>query len=326
MDLGARKRIFKILLIVGLPLVASLFFYRRLVLFYPKEELLHTKMDWLYSKGDRPDILYLGSSRTMNHIDPRVIDSVCGTQSYNLGLNAFNIAEMRMQLRVCLANGKAPKVLAVNLDPSSFSTHSAVYSFPQLLSYADRDTTIRNSMAGVVDVFQWRWKYPFYRLQVLTAFNDGFKVDALLEGKEYRREKAVFDRGQEEGFRADYRGFVPIYEAYTETYVSPFNEKYDEKGFELLRDLVHLCRQNHIQPVFFTAPMYRDYRKIFLNTSEILKRVEGILRAERAPYFNMIDDSLPYRKTDFFNFVHLNGWAAERYSLKLALILRDSIH
>jgi hypothetical protein len=216
-------------------------------------------------------------------------------------------------------------VLAVNLDPSSFNTHSAVYSFPQLMAYAARDTTIRNSMAGVVDVYKWRWKYPFYDLQVFTAFNDGFKVDAILSGKEYRREKAVFIAGEEEGVKPDYKGFVPIYESYMETYVSPFNEKYDEKGFELLRDIVHLCRSHQIQPVFFTAPMYRDYRKIFLNTGEILSRVEVILREERAPYFNMIDDSLPYRKTDFFNFVHLNGWAAERYSLKLALLLRDSL-
>jgi hypothetical protein len=72
--------------------------------------------------------------------------------------------------------------------------------------------------------------------------------------------------------------------------------------------------------------MYRDYRKIFLNPAEILAKVTMILHEERAPYFNMIDDSLPYQKKDFFNFVHLNGWAAERYSLKLALILRDSIH
>jgi hypothetical protein len=322
MDSGMRKGSLKMLIIVGLPVVASLFFYHRLAIFFPKDVLLTRKMDYLYSKGD-PDILFLGSSRTMNHVDPRVIDSVCGTRSYNLGLNAFNIAEMRMQLKVCLANGKVPRVLAVNLDPSSFSTKTPVYCFPEILRYAERDTVLRNSMAEIQDVYAWRWKYPFYRFQIFTAFNDGFKVDAIFSGKEYRRARAVFAVG--EAVREDYKGFVPIDDPYSETYVSPFNERFDEKGFELLRDLIHLCRERNIQPVFFTGPMYKDYRKTFLNASEILSRVTGILKEERAPYFNMIDDSLSYSKADFFNFVHLNGRAAERFSLKLAVLLRDSI-
>ena len=317
-----RRRIFKMLIIVGLPFAASLFFYHRLTIFFPGNSIVKQKMDYLYLREDRPDILFLGSSRAMNQIDPRVVDSVCGVKSYNLGLNAFNIAEMRMQLRVLLANGKAPRVLAVNLDPSSFNTGNAVYSFPEILPYAERDSVIRNSMAGIQDVYAWRWKYSFYKWEALSAVEDGLKVNALLEGKEYRKAKAIFDKRDADD--AGLKGFVPVYEPYSETYVNPFMGKADEKGFQLLRDIVHLCREKNIQPVFFTGPMYKDYRRIFLNAGEVLARVAEILREEHAPYFNMADDPQYRERANYFNFVHLNGWAAERFSLQLAGLLRDS--
>jgi len=323
-----RKRIFKILIIVGLPAAASLFFYRRVAVFIPGDELLHQKMDYLYSPGDKPDILFLGSSRTLNQIDPRVIDSVCGTHSYNLGLNAFNIAEMRMQLRVCLEMGKIPRVLVINLDPSSFNTKEPVYSFPEILGYALRDTAVRNSMAEVQDVYAWKWRYPFYRLQAYTALDDGFKVDAILGDRLYRSAKNRVNgegAGKAGGDWRQRRGFEPIYDPYKETYVTPFNITFDDGGFALLRDIVHLCRRNAIEPVFVSAPMYRDYRRFFLNAGQVMSRAGRVLNEEGAPYFNLIDDSLAYREGDFFNFVHLNGWAAERYSRTLAVLLRDSV-
>lgn len=313
-----RQRIIKVLMIVGVPAVISFVYYRKLAGFAPGDALLRQKMDWLYSAPEKPEVLFLGSSRMLNHIDPRIIDSVCRMDSYNLGLDGVNITEMRMLLKVCIEVGKVPKFLVVNLDPSSFDATDPVWSFPDLLSYAEKDTVVYHAMADGQDVFACKWKYPFYRLQKVMSLNDGLKFQAL-----YKRGTALRTEMRDENEPASYhyKGFRAVYAGYSDTYVNPFEVKSEEKGFEMLRDMVRLCRQEGIRLVLVTAPMYRDYKATFLNAGTVLDRVREAAVRGGVSYFDLIDDSLAARRENFFNFVHLNGWAAERYSLEVANIL-----
>jgi hypothetical protein len=316
-----RKVFIKIILIIGLPAGFSIFYYNKLAVYYKKETTLKRKMDHLYASGYKPDILFLGSSRVLNDIDPHIIDTVCGMRSYNLGAEMAGIAEIRMLLGVCIERGKIPRILVINIDPSSFQVDVPIYDFPDLLSYADKDTVVYNRMAGILDVYAHKWKYPFYRLQQLTGVNDGFKVDALLKSKEAFRQEVRTMNGISPDVLQD-NGFEALNGTYGETYVNPINEKFQEKGFDLLQDIVDTCRQRQIPVVLITAPMYFVYRKTFLNTAAVLSRVSDLARRDSIPYFNMIDDSLSLHKDNFFNFVHLNGRGAEAFSFELAHLLK----
>lgn len=313
-----RHRILKGLLIIGLPVAISFFYYRKLAAFAPGDALLRQKMEWVYSAQDKPGIIFLGSSRMLNHIDPRIIDSVCRVDSYNLGLDGANITEMRMLLKVCIEVGKVPGILVINLDPSSLDAEDAVWSFTDLLSYAEKDTVVYHAMADGQDVFSCKWKYPFYRLQKVMSLNDGLKLKALFTSDSVLRREMRDDNEQASYY---YKGFRAVYAGYSETYVNPFEAKFQEKGFGLLRDIIRLCKEERIKLVLITAPMYRDYKATFLNAGAVLDRVRKEAVRGGVPYFDLIDDSLAGRRENFFNFVHLNGWAAERYSLELANIL-----
>jgi hypothetical protein len=318
MKASMRQTIIKLLLIVGVPAVICFFYYRKLAGFAPGDPLLRQKMDWLYSAPDKPGVLFLGSSRMLNHIDPRIIDSVCRTDSYNLGLDGVNITEMRMLLKVCIEVGKVPKFLVINLDPSSFDAEDPVWSFTDLLSYAEKDTVVFHAMADGQGVFACKWKFPFYRLQRVMSLNDGLKLKAFYKSDaELRREL----RDGDEPASYYYKGFRAVYAGYSETYVNPFEAKFQEKGFGMLRDIIRLCRQRGIRLVLVTAPMYKAYKATFQNAGAVLGRLREEAVRGGVPYFDLIDDSLAQRRENFFNFVHLNGWAAERYSLELANIL-----
>jgi hypothetical protein len=318
MKASMRQTIIKVLLIVGVPAVISFFYYRKLAGFAPGDTLLRQKMDWLYSAPDKPGVIFLGSSRMLNHIDPRIIDSVCRVDSYNLGLDGVNITEMRMLLKVCIEVGKVPKFLVINLDHSSFDAEDAVWSFTDLLYYAERDTVVFHAMADGQDVFAYKWKYPFYRLQKVMSLNDGLKLNAFFKRDAVLRRKFRDDNGPVSYY---YKGFRGVYRGYSGTYVNPFEAKFQEKGFGMLRDIIRLCRQEGIRLVLVTAPMYKDYRATFLNAGAVLGRLREEAVRGGVPYFDLIDDSLARRRENFYNFVHLNGWAAERYSLELANIL-----
>jgi hypothetical protein len=316
-----RKVFIKMILVIGLPVGFSIFYYNKLAVYYEEETTLKIKMDYLYSSGDKPDIIFLGSSRALDDIDPHVIDSVCRIRSYNLGAEQAHVGEMRMLFNVCVERGKIPRVVVVNIDPSSFQVDKPIFDFPDILSYAEKDTVVYDCMAPIEDVYAHKWKYPFYRLQQLMSVNDGFKVHALVKGKQaFRREIRAMDAMSagvlhENGFYADY-------DPYEDTYVNPFNEKFEEKGSDLLQDIVDTCRQRGIRVIFITAPMYSSYREIYLNSDAILSRVSELARRDSVPYFNMIDDSLSRHKENFYNFVHLNGWGAARFSLEVARLLK----
>jgi hypothetical protein len=316
-----RKVFIKIIFVIGLPVGFSISYYNKLAVYYEKETMLKIKMDYLYRPGYKPDIIFLGSSRVLDNIDPHVIDSVCSMRSYNLGAEQAEVGEMRMLFSVCIERGKIPKVVVVNIDPSSLQVDKPIFDFPDILFYAEKDTVVYDRMAPIEDVYAHKWKYPFYRLQQLMSVNDGFKVYALINGKQaFRGEIRAMDAMSTDVLHEN--GFFAHYDPYEDIYVNPFNEKFQEKGFDLLQDIVDTCRQRGIRVIFITAPMYSTYREIYLNSDAILSRVSELARKDSVPYFNMIDDSLSRHKENFYNFVHLNGWGAEKFSLEVARLLK----
>lgn len=288
-----RSRIIKICLIITLPAGLSFFYYRKASLFYSENKVFREKMAYLYDSAARHDMLLLGSSRMYRHADPRVIDSLCHVNSYNLGMEGLNIVELRMMLYVSIEKSKVPRMLVMNVDPSSFEVNAPYYGFTDLLGYAARDTMIYRVMASVQDVYKHKWKYPFYQLQKYMAINDGFKLDAFLEGTEkYRRRVQPLQAGGCPPI--EYKGFSPECDGYHELFVPPFSEPCQARAFDLLRDIIHVCKQHGVKLVLVTAPMYKGYNNVFLNADSILSKVSTLAREENTPYFNMIRELLHY--------------------------------
>ena len=198
----------KIAIVLGLPFLLGWFYYNKLSFVNDYGNIVYEKMDYIEHSTDRPDIIFLGSSRAAYLIDPRIIDSMCHVNSYNLGMPGMNIPELRMLLRKCVEERKKPAILVLNIDPSSFNAGEPVFDFPDFLKYAARDTVIYNAMAPVQREYRYRWRYPLYRFRQLAAINDGLKVRALFSS-------AATLVGVKEGTAgsgeppASYKGFDP---------------------------------------------------------------------------------------------------------------------
>lgn len=316
-----RLRLIKILLIIVLPLAGSYLFYHKAGFFYKEPNSFRDKMEYLYDGAGPKDVLFLGSSRVLRHIDPRVVDSICHVDSYNLGVEGMNIPELRMMLRVCIGRGKAPKVLVLNIDPSNLQTEQVFFDLPDLLDYAARDTVVYHAMAEVQCIYRDRWKYQCYRLQRYAAINDGFKVDALSEGEEkfHRRIVALWGDTVAGG---GYKGYRPKCEDYHEPKMPSFRVPWQTRGFGLLRDVIHTCRENDIKVVLVTAPMYKDYGSLFENADSLAAGIAMLAREENVVYFNRMRDSVSMDKANFINIDHLNCRGAALYSAELAALLR----
>ena len=68
-------------------------------------------------KGDmRQDVLYMGNSRAFSHFNPKVIDSICGVSSYNLGLGGYPIDVQIAAYHCYKAHNGTPKLIVQQVD------------------------------------------------------------------------------------------------------------------------------------------------------------------------------------------------------------------
>jgi len=311
-----RRRIIKILLIIVLPVIGSFLFYRKVSFVYEAPNAFRDKMNYLYDSAHKHDMLFLGSSRVLLHIDPRVIDSVCHVDSYNLGVEGLTIAELRMMLDVCIRQGKAPRVLVLNVDPATLEVVGVYYNFDQVFDYALRDSVVYRTMAAVQDRYKYKWKYFFYKLQKCLGINDGFKMEGLTESTEkfHQRVRSLWgDTGVYLG-----KGFRPSHASYHAPYEPPSRAPWQEEGFELLNDIIHTCKEQGIRLVLVTAPVYKDYYKVIINADSMAEKIEASAKSGNVPYLNMMKDTLSMDKQYFYNTNHLNFGGAELYSMELA--------
>ena len=74
------------------------------------------KMNAASDTGKHTNILIIGSSRALVHLDTRIIDSVTGWHSYNYGLNAVTIKTCFNVLKYALHYQKHAKLVILNID------------------------------------------------------------------------------------------------------------------------------------------------------------------------------------------------------------------
>ena len=68
-------------------------------------------------KGDMNcDLLYMGNSRGFSHFNPRVIDSICGVNSYSLGLGGYPINAQIAAYHCYKTHNGTPKMIVQQVD------------------------------------------------------------------------------------------------------------------------------------------------------------------------------------------------------------------
>ncbi len=79
------------------------------------------KFTELFEGHTNHDVLFLGSSRVYYLINPKIIDSVCGVDSYNAGIDGGNLFEFKTSFDAYLQNHPSPRLVVLNIDLHSFT-------------------------------------------------------------------------------------------------------------------------------------------------------------------------------------------------------------
>jgi hypothetical protein len=252
------------------------------------------------------DILFIGSSRTYYHVNPRIIDSIANVSSFNAGTDGAGLLEMNMMLQCYLKTHPAPKKLVLELSWQAFSIDGwgPIFNPNTYYPFLDNEIIYR-TLKPYKPVFLLKY-FPFFQLTQLDDF---------------MREGAIV------GYLGKKRHTAPIYKGYlqntTDTLTMPFIRKYGNKNFRVtekgkgyFNEIINMCRDKKIQLLVMYPPVYKcqdnDMAPDFFSTIEHTCRVNNLI------FLNFRSLSLGNNHRLFRDEMHLNKIGANHFSQILA--------
>jgi hypothetical protein len=262
-----------------------------------------TVSEMLYGR-DNYDILFIGSSRTKWHVNPRIIDSITKMNSYNAGRFGANIIEINLMLQCYLEKHIPPRLVVADFSVNSFNiTDNPIYSPVDYFEYMNN--------AAVYDVLSkyheraWLWKHvPFLE---------------ICEASEIQKAQAVFGLLGKREIHKGYKGYKENGSSYIATaskYDDNFDFKIDQPGLNTLQQLITTCKQNNIQLLFTYSPEF--YLLHHKTEATFFKTLNAVCEKNKIPLLNYRNHEICKRNTFFVDPVHLNTEGATAFSISLA--------
>lgn len=271
-------------------------------------------------EGNTPyNMLFLGSSRTHRSIYPKAIDSICGVNSFNAGVEAGTMPDFEITFKGYLQHHPAPKYLIITLDLPSFSHTGVIHYYPQYYPYLN-NKAVYNILAGDgYHVFLMK-VLPFLSITDLDDYTKSNSIKYLSTS----HAETDIPKGD-----FDYKGFLSNTE---NQIVKPELEKTIKHmdilpgAVNALYKMIDTCKTKGVQIIFTYAPEYDfNLQKTRTNTDSVFGLIYNIANQNNIPFLR--NDSLPLCKNPAFfaNNGHLNKQGALVYSPILAQQLKSII-
>jgi hypothetical protein len=276
------------------------------------------RLNEIYESSTPYDILFIGSSRTHTSINPKIIDSICGVDSYNAGTESGTMDDFKLTLDGYLVHHPTPKVVVLTLDLASFMLAKKIHFYPQYYPYINNNAVYSTMSDDGYNVRIIRY-FPFF---MITELDDFSKVSAL-------RMLWGMDTSQITGNDFEYKGYKSNGENYIKKPELEKIKKYmviTSESINSLNQIVKTCKDQKIKLIFTYAPEYNfNLQKRRTNIDSVFALITQTARTQSIPYLR--DDSLelcqdPYL---FANNGHLNKKGAFVYSAILGKELNQII-
>ena len=262
-------------------------------------------------------IIVTGSSRTLSHFDPRIIEEQTGRSAFNLGRNGSQTDMQLAVLKVYLEHNRAPEVVIHNLDGFSFEATREVYNPTQYVPYL-YDDELYNALKQF-DPNSWRRRYlPVYGYVV-----DDMSLSWMLGLR------ALSGWSPREDF---FQGFNPRSKRWTDEFQRFKDSKpngvswpIDPEGRQSLEDLIHVCQQHGIQLIFVYSPEYIGMQKLTNNRAEIFQDFRELSTRYHIPFWDYSNWKYSGDTEYFQNSQHLNGDGAAIFSADFANRLKEHL-
>jgi hypothetical protein len=235
-------------------------------------------------KGVAYNFVFIGSSRVFYHVNPVQIEEATGLRGINFTRPGCGSDEMLLLTRLFFANGNTADRMFFQVDASweqlAPDTKSMASAMPYLKEPLFADHYKEWSEFSVYRYF------PFYRYARFSP-EIGY------------REIAMASLG-DDGASAAKKGFGPLDSRFRGTRI--LNMELKSESNPKLEEVVALCRANHCEPQFFTAPFF-DFKGADF----------GVFLRSKLPNYRDFSRSLR-DEADFRDASHMNVVGAKKFT------------
>lgn len=261
------------------------------------------------------DVLIMGNSRAFSHFNPKIIDSICHVDSYNLGLGAYPINIQIAEYNCYKAHNGIPKLIIQQVDFATLSVindirhqYDSERFFPTVY-----DKKTRKELRAIGYGFM-ELNCPLYRY---FGYQKVIK-DGLLE---FLRVKHYVDRPAYKGFspeEGDWDGTVAAS-------MSSIMGAFDEEAIVAFEDYLTECKRDGVYVLLVNSPVYISTTKKVENMDELNAYFEKTAERFGYKYLNYTENyKLCEDTSNFCVSFHLNPEGTDVFSADFAYDL-DSL-
>lgn len=250
---------------------------------------------YLVKEGIDADMVFLGSSRVLNHFAPYVLDSVLSLNSYNLGIAGAHFDDMLARYRLYREKNKPPKVVLIGID--YFSLLDGVdrdkYQFyPWFHDRSFRKAVFRVTRFSLQERFLPLFRYNGVWMQVISGRGDWSLEKGFL----------ALDKSSRGDDLEDYSFWFRI----------------DSEVENAFRELLDLIASDGAKTIFVQPPLHESALRKRRNPVEMKEYYDSVSLSRGIAIIDHEHFSFSGDTSFFVDALHMNRCGAEVFTDSLA--------
>jgi hypothetical protein len=270
----------------------------------------------IYEGQINADVLIQGSSRAWRQVDPAIIDSVLGVNSYNLGMDGYQLPMQITRNKIYSAHNTKPKMIIQIVDHFGMWRRPDLFNRAQFLPYLD-DTILANELRNYKGLTWPDYSIPYYRY----IGSQEVALMGFLEGLSLKTTRST----RYKGFESSDKMWEPAFDVEKKNNPSG---KYAPLSYEVYLQFDKYladCRSRGIMVFLIYSPEFIEFQDYIINR-DVISGIYAHLAAKHGFfYIDYKDHQLCSDKQFFYNPTHLNAKGAELFSLDLARLIRTKM-
>lgn len=283
------------------------------------DPLTYNHLSTIFLDSTPYDFVILGASKACYGINPIIIDSICGTNAYNIAQVGSKLRDLKLQLDGYLLCHPSPKTVLLTIDLRDFSHPDELYWYPQYYYYLNNSCVYSNLL---------ECGYRPYMVKALP-FLEMIHWDDYLREYAARPLLGVCDDDMGPGDMAG-KGFRTLTtKRIPENTRMTIKEKVilDKKCVGFLEKMIDTCKQRNIRMIFLYSPEYRYQREnACLGSDSVFAFITQTAKANGIKYLRHDNLALCNNPDYFGDIDHLNAFGSTVYSTILAKELDTLLH
>ena len=259
------------------------------------------------------DVLIMGNSRGKSHFDPYVIDSICQTNSFCIGVGGYPINVQHVKYKLYKEHNRKPRIIIQSVD------HMTVNAFDDIRHQHQSEQFFPLIYDPVMRKELKRLGYGFPELNIPLYRMFGYQKDIKNGLLEFSGLKHYVSRPAYKGHRAEEGEWDGT--ELENMVVHPVD--LSEEGQLAFESLMEEYAKDSVNVILVNSPMYAGAWEKLLGKDRIREYFKTIAGRYGFVYLDYTDDPICQDTANFCVSVHMNPTATKAFSEQFSNDLLD---